>query len=166
MDSLKTIKDMIFEFYPFIKEKLSVKTDPDINLIFSEKASMDPWGKTAHYDPDSQLITLFYANRHPKDVIRSLAHELVHHKQKENGKLEPKESAGQEKYSEELEGEAYMVGNLVFREFDELKKAKKTNINEKKEASHDDRLLKMVLERFNIKINEKDGKKNEEIKND
>ena len=42
-------------------------------------------GKTAHYEPASMEITVYTDGRHPKDMMRSIAHELVHHKQNENG---------------------------------------------------------------------------------
>jgi len=43
---------------------------------------------TAQYDPNSQYITVNGKNRHFGDVLRSIAHELVHHKQNVNGELE------------------------------------------------------------------------------
>ena len=38
-------------------------------------------GKTAYYDPNTQTIVLFTEGRHPKDIVRSFAHEMVHHVQ-------------------------------------------------------------------------------------
>ena len=31
---------------------------------------------TGHYDPAAKMIVLYLANRHPKDILRSFAHEM------------------------------------------------------------------------------------------
>ena len=36
-------------------------------------------GKTAFYNPDQREIVLYTLYRHPKDVLRSYAHEMIHH---------------------------------------------------------------------------------------
>jgi hypothetical protein len=43
---------------------------------------------TGYYDPESMEIHVYTTGRHPKDVLRSIAHELVHHNQNENGDFE------------------------------------------------------------------------------
>ena len=45
-------------------------------------------GKTAYYDPAAHEVYLYIDGRHPKDVMRSLSHELVHHTQHGNGEFE------------------------------------------------------------------------------
>lgn len=39
------------------------------------------------YDPNNGVIKVTYGDRHPLDVLRSLAHELVHHSQAQQGML-------------------------------------------------------------------------------
>jgi hypothetical protein len=44
-------------------------------------------GKTAYYDPNSMSIVLYTEGRHPKDIVRSFSHEMVHHTQNLEGRL-------------------------------------------------------------------------------
>ena len=43
--------------------------------------------KTAEYDPSNKTVSVYVDGRHPKDILRSIAHELVHHHQNERGEL-------------------------------------------------------------------------------
>lgn len=52
-------------------------------------------GKTGYYDPNSMEIHIFTTGRHPKDILRSIAHELVHHMQNDKGELEQGGYSGQ-----------------------------------------------------------------------
>jgi hypothetical protein len=69
-------------------------------------------------------ITVFVDNRHPKDILRSLSHELVHHGQNCRGDLNSA-GAGEQGYAQkdphlrEMEREAYEVGNLCFRDWED-----------------------------------------------
>ena len=47
----------------------------------------DFFGKTAYYNPNNQTITLYTEGRHPKDIVRSFSHEMVHHIQNLEGRL-------------------------------------------------------------------------------
>lgn len=90
--------------------------------------SQDPLGKTAYYDPNSFEITIYTTNRHPKDILRSLSHELVHHCQNLKGMFKGVGQAS-EGYAQknpklrELEREAFEKGNMVFRDFEDGKKS-------------------------------------------
>jgi len=86
----------------------------------------NPLGKTAYYDPSAKTITVYITDRHPKDILRSFSHELVHHKQNCDGKLNNLETgegyAQQEGIGREAEKEAYLEGNLVFRDWEDSQK--------------------------------------------
>jgi hypothetical protein len=79
------------------------------------------FGKTAYYQPDNNLIVLYTLNRHPKDIMRSFAHEMIHHEQKCNGKIGGKRiktiNVNEDDYLREIEEEAYSKGNMIFREW-------------------------------------------------
>jgi predicted metalloprotease len=47
----------------------------------------DFFGKTAYYEPNTQTIVLYTHGRHPKDIARSYAHEMIHHIQNLEGRL-------------------------------------------------------------------------------
>jgi hypothetical protein len=75
------------------------------------------FGKTAYYDPNNRVIVLYTMNRHPKDVMRSYAHEMIHHEQNCNGKLQniTTQNTNEEGNLPEIEREAYEKGNMTFR---------------------------------------------------
>ena len=81
----------------------------------------------------SQRIVLFITNRHPKDICRSFAHELIHHVQNLRGDLD-KGDMSSPKYAQEddhmrkMEMEAYLKGNMLFRDWEDwYKNYRKTN---------------------------------------
>jgi histone H3/H4 len=84
-------------------------------------------GRTAHYHPGSFTITIYTDRRHIKDILRSMAHELVHHDQNCNGAFEePFESgpgyAQKDDRMRELERDAYERGNMIFRDWEDTYK--------------------------------------------
>jgi hypothetical protein len=82
-------------------------------------------GRTGHYNPDDSSIGIYVDGRHPKDVLRSLSHELVHHAQNCNGDFESTEELGPG-YAQDNEAmrnaelDAYKRGNIIFRDFEDL----------------------------------------------
>jgi hypothetical protein len=75
------------------------------------------FGKTAYYDPNERVIVLYTMNRHPKDVMRSYAHEMVHHMQNCDDRLQniSTQNTNEEGDLPEIEREAYEKGNMTFR---------------------------------------------------
>lgn len=127
MNNKKIIEDLIREFYPYAKKRLQLKEKlHSVSLKEDEANAGDPLGKTAFYDPDQKSITVYISNRHPKDILRSFSHELVHHKQNcENqiGDLSTGEGYAQkDPAGRKLEEEAYLEGNLIFRDWEDSKK--------------------------------------------
>ena len=123
-NSSKNMHDVQFyleEFYPFAKEALGF--DQDATIVFESDFSnaKNPLGKTAHYDPSNSTVTVYVDKRHPKDVMRSVSHELVHHAQNVRGDLQG--ASMEEGYAQtdghlrEMEKEAYTKGNMLFRDW-------------------------------------------------
>lgn len=116
---------MIQDFYPFAKKEMGFNKPVRIFLSRDIQNAQDPLGKTAYYDPDNMEVKLFYVDRHPKDVLRSLAHELMHHKQNCEGRLGREVGEGPVDENEELaklEEEANMAGFIVRRWEEKRKK--------------------------------------------
>ena len=114
-------------------------------------------GKTAYYDPQSLEIHVFVDGRHPKDVLRSIAHELIHHRQNMEGRLDTGGYSGPGYYLEndelkEVEHEAMLEGNATMREYEDTVKYK--NIEENKKMSlkewKNNELNKQLLKKFGI----------------
>ena len=119
---------LIKKFVPFAKEKMGFKNPPKLFLRTDNKNAGNPLGKTAFYDPENQAITLYVTGRHPKDVMRSLSHELVHHTQNCNGQFDDVGEMGEgyaqnDEHLREMEREAYETGNMCFRDWEDSLKS-------------------------------------------
>lgn len=106
--------------------KQGLKLDPLPEIILKKEPQKDGLlDKTGNYNPDSNVIEVYTAGRHPKDIYRSLAHELIHSEQNTEGKIGKisTDRVSDDNTLEELEGDAYRRGNLLFRKWTEsLKK--------------------------------------------
>jgi len=77
----------------------------------------DFFGKTAYYDPINKVIVLYTEGRHPKDIARSYAHEMIHHIQNLEGRLEgiATTNTQEDDYLNDIEAEANLKGTMTFR---------------------------------------------------
>ena len=128
------LRTLIKQFMPYAKEKIGFKHHPRLFLRQDAKNAANPLGKTAYYDPEASSVTLYVTDRHPKDVMRSLSHELVHHTQHCNGEFENAGEMGEgyaqnNPHMRKMEREAYTKGNLIFRDFEDLIKTGKVTID-------------------------------------
>jgi len=59
--------------------------------------------------------------RHPKDILRSYAHELIHHHQNLNNKLDHSQTTNtnEDDALDKIEREAYENGNILFRNWED-----------------------------------------------
>jgi len=128
------IEQLVNSFLPYSQEKLGF--DKPVKIVFqSDPSNADVLlGKTAHYDPQQFEVYLYTDKRHPKDVMRSLSHELVHHAQNCRGDFgncgdtDPG-YAQRDPQLRKMEREAYTKGNLIFRDFEDLIKAGKITVD-------------------------------------
>ena len=121
-------QSLLGHFYNFAKSYLGLKKDASINFVSDPINSADVLGKTAHYDPSAHSVTVYVDGRHPKDILRSISHELVHHRQNCQGKMDQPSStelgyAQNDPHLRGLEKEAYLVGNMCFRDWEDKYKA-------------------------------------------
>ncbi len=127
------LEQMVDNFFPYSQEKLGFDQDATIIFQSDEDNASRLLGKTAYYDPDRLEVVLYTDNRHPKDVMRSLSHELVHHAQNCRGDFTDTHNTGpgyaqNDSHLRKMEQEAYTKGNLIFRDFEDLIKTGKINI--------------------------------------
>ena len=75
------------------------------------------FGKTAYYNPNQRVIVLYTMDRHPKDIMRSFAHEMIHHMQNCENRLNgiSTQDTNEEGDLPKIEREAYEKGNMTFR---------------------------------------------------
>tara|TARA_R110002020_G_scaffold175277_1_gene367190 strand:- start:802 stop:1191 length:390 start_codon:yes stop_codon:yes gene_type:complete len=112
------------DLYKTAKDKFSIKKVPKLFLRKDEENAKKTFGRTAYYDPEESTIVVFITNRHPKDILRSYCHELIHHVQNERGDLKMGDAssptyAQDDKHMREMEKEAYLEGNLLLRDFED-----------------------------------------------
>ena len=111
-----------------IDNGMNIRPLPKIKVIKDDKQNAsDLLGKTAYYNPNDKSITLFTMNRHPKDVMRSFCHEIIHHIQNLEGRLNniTTTNTNQDSNLVELEKEAYLKGNMMFRNWEDSMKDNK-----------------------------------------
>ncbi len=117
-------KEAIKEIFKTAVDKFNIKKAPSLFLKNDIKNSNKLFGRTAYYSPGDESIVLYTTNRHPKDILRSYCHELIHHVQNERGDL-MKGDASSPNYAQEddhmrkMEMEAYLKGNLLLRDFED-----------------------------------------------
>lgn len=134
----KTSGEQKFDYAPYLRDmmvyfsKNFIKLKPYPKVIVDREAEEGVFIKTGWYDFDDNTIVLKVANRAPKDVLRSFAHELIHHNQNVEGRIDSSMIDGttligendKVKYLENLESEAYLKGNIFFRKWTEIAKNK------------------------------------------
>jgi hypothetical protein len=78
-------KEILDKFVLFVKNELDLKSVPTIKV----QNNREGLKTTANYDytKENKIIKVTAKNRALVDVCRSIAHELVHHKQFEEGRL-------------------------------------------------------------------------------
>ena len=109
-----------------MKNGYNINPLPDVKFINNDVENANNLlGPTAHYDRDNHYITLYTLNRHPKDVLRSYAHELIHHIQNLENRIQnvSTDNINEDEYLKELEREAYERGNLLLRGWENALKA-------------------------------------------
>ena len=87
----------------------------------------DFFGKTAYYDPINKVIVLYTEGRHPKDIVRSYAHEMIHHIQNLEGRLGniTTTNTQEDDHLNDIEAEANLKGTMTFRNWtDSLQEGK------------------------------------------
>lgn len=119
-----TLQPLVDQFMPYARKRMGFNKMPRVFLRDDPQNAQNPLGKTAYYDPAKMSVTLYINGRHPKDVMRSLSHELVHHTQNCNGKFDNTGELGEgyaqnDEHLREMEREAYEQGNLVFRDWED-----------------------------------------------
>ena len=117
-------KQAFVDLYQDAKKKYNIQQAPKLILRQDKDNAKKIFGRTAYYDPGNAEIVVFITNRHPKDILRSYCHELIHHIQNERGDLEIGDTlsptyAQDDDHMRKMEAEAYLKGNLLLRDFED-----------------------------------------------
>jgi len=110
--TLEQRNNIIEEFIQFCKSRLDIDQIPQIGFTNDRD-----WAVQKHsfgqYDPTEKSLVIYTGNRNLADTLRTLSHELVHHKQNELGRLYAE--AG--KAGSPIENEANSIAGVLMRDF-------------------------------------------------
>ena len=105
--------DVIKSFLPFAKEHPGIDQLPTIQVVDTVPGTD---GTTfGSFNQDENIIYVVVKGRHPKDAMRTLAHELVHYKQNVEDRLHDESGAT----GSEEENEANAHAGIIMRNFNQ-----------------------------------------------
>ena len=102
-------KDTIDKFVKFCNHSLNIQSPCKIGFVDKPDEDMT----TGCFSPLSREIKVLTKGRALVDILRSIAHELVHAKQHEDGKLKP--GCGDD--GSPIENEANSLAGVIMRKF-------------------------------------------------
>lgn len=118
------LKQRLVGLYGHMAKRLGIKQAPRIRLTHNPLNAKEPFGLTAYYNQNDRSVRLYITERHPTDILRSFAHELIHHWQNEHGALPAQSKRGEHAHYaqkdpvlRQREMEAYLLGNILFRDW-------------------------------------------------
>ena len=113
------IKGRIMQLTQHMLDKgYNIEPLPTVEFIDGDSENAREFlGKTAYYNPETQTIVLYTEGRHPKDIVRSFAHEIIHHIQNLEGRLGniTTTNTQEDDYLNDIEAEANLKGTMTFR---------------------------------------------------
>jgi hypothetical protein len=159
---LSDLEPHVHGMYDHFASKYGFDKHPTMVFDSDEENKAEILGKTAYYDPQNLEIHVFVDGRHSKDILRSIAHELIHHKQNLEGRLDVGGYSGPGYYLEndklkEVEHEAMLEGNATMREYEDTVKYTETKNMSLKEWKNNE-LNQLLMKKFGILKEEKDVK--------
>lgn len=118
----------------YCQKHLGYDQSPQLSFEEDQENANQILGKTAYYSPEEKKIVVFISNRHPKDILRSIAHELIHHDQNCRGEFNKSHStdpgyAQKDPHLRNMEKEAYLKGNMLFRDWEDQNKTQQIKEN-------------------------------------
>jgi hypothetical protein len=142
-------KQLIADLTDYMVEKgRNIEPLPKVEFVDGDtENAKDFFGKTAYYDPATQTIVLYTEGRHPKDIVRSFSHEMVHHTQFLEDRLGDIQTTNtmEDDSLDKIEQEANLVGTMTFRNWTDT-------INEDKDYFGLNALIKEIIEEPKYKI--------------
>ena len=113
------IKEKILELTKHMLAKgMNIQPLPKVKFINGDSENAREFlGKTAYYNPEIQTIVLYTEGRHPKDIVRSFSHEMIHHIQNLEDRLGDVSTTNtmEDDNIDKLEQEANLKGTMTFR---------------------------------------------------
>jgi hypothetical protein len=106
----KTKKLKIAKFVQYVLKQLDINAPFKLQLVSNRDESFKTY---AFYDPQSGLVKVYINNRGLADILRSIAHEFVHHKQNQDKRL----NGPQQDVGGQIEDEANARAGSLVKQF-------------------------------------------------
>ena len=106
----------IGEFIKYSIKNLELQTPPSNLTLSYDNNKAKEKRSFGYFDPSSKKIWVYVKNRNMADILRTLAHELVHRKQEEDGRLNP--TSGET--GSPIEDEANAMAGVLLRNFGKI----------------------------------------------
>lgn len=106
-------KAVVDEFLAYADDKLGFNGEiPNVELSYDDNQAQE-MHSFGNFQPETNKIFVIAKNRNLADILRTIAHELIHLKQGKEGKLKP--NSGETGSPEE--NEANSLAGVLLREF-------------------------------------------------
>lgn len=102
----------IVDFVDFCSQALGIGAKPRVKLVEDTSWALDR-RSFGEYNPMETMLSVYVKNRNMADILRTIAHELVHHKQNELGMIKP----GSGNTGSDIENQANSVAGIILREY-------------------------------------------------
>ena len=108
-------KDIIRAFIAFACKELGI-VDPLPRVVINNSIDFGSKHKTfGYFNVEEDKIVVATSNRNLADMLRTLAHELVHYKQKQDGLINLNNAVENGKDGSDIEDEANAVAGVLLR---------------------------------------------------
>mgnify|MGYP003339786688 CR=1 FL=1 len=87
VDSPQTDQEQLRLFIKYVFDKLHIDNQKMPDIIFSSKKEGPNQHRTGWYNPNTDQMWIYTGHRNLIDIMRTVAHELAHHKQREDGHI-------------------------------------------------------------------------------
>ncbi len=105
-------QEIIEDFIQFTKNNLNINQLPTIRFLNDREWATEK-RSFGQYDPNQRHLDVYIGNRNLADILRTLCHELVHHRQNELGKLY--NNAGET--GSNIENQANALAGIMMRDY-------------------------------------------------
>ena len=108
-------EDIIKDFIEYCQNNLEIEDLPEIN--FTEERE---WATSIHsfgqYTNNQKSLEVYIGNRNLADILRTLSHELVHHRQNELGMLDSRSGDT----GSDIENQANSISGILMRNYGKM----------------------------------------------
>lgn len=109
MEATRENLELLKKFTAYAIKELGIKTNAQVKFLFEIDRGYPSAGG---YLPGDKIIICAVRNRAIADIMRTLAHELTHHRQNELGMIKPSDQDNQK-----LEDQANIMSGRLVRFF-------------------------------------------------